>query len=46
LYTFLADDDSAITVSETIELSGDLAADITLAAASARAAHEHVLSGR
>jgi hydroxymethylbilane synthase len=46
LYTFLADDDSAITVSETIELSGDLAADIALAAASARAARDHVLSGR
>ena len=45
LYTFLADDASSITVSETIELSGDLAADIALAAASARAAHDHVLSG-
>lgn len=46
LYVFLADDESAITVSETIELSGDLAADLVLAAASARAAHDRVLSGR
>ncbi len=46
LYTFLADDDSSITVSETIELSGDPVADVALAAASARAAHDHVRSGR
>jgi hydroxymethylbilane synthase len=42
LYAFLASDRSGITVSETIELSGDLDTDIGLARSAARAAHDHV----
>lgn len=42
LFAFLANERTGITVSETIELSGDLAADIELARDAARAAHEHV----
>lgn len=42
LYTFLADDSSGITVSDTIDLNGDLDADIELARHSANAAHDHV----
>lgn len=45
LYAFLADEGSGIIVSETIALSGDLAADLELARQTARAAHDHV-SGR
>lgn len=45
LYTFLADEASGITVSETVELSGDLHADLESARATARAAHEHVGGG-
>lgn len=45
LYTFLANEASGITVSETVELSGDLHADLQLARATARAAHEHVEAG-
>jgi len=43
LYTFLADFDSGVTVSDTIELTdGDLEADVEIARDAARAAHEHV----
>jgi hydroxymethylbilane synthase len=42
LYTFLAGETSAITVSDTIELSGDLGADVASSARAARSAHEHV----
>lgn len=42
LYAFLADEATGITVSETIELSGDTAADVEVARETARAAHEHV----
>lgn len=42
LYAFLANEESGITVSETIELSGELDSDVELARAAARAAHEHV----
>ena len=45
LYTFLADEDSAMTVSETIELNGELGADLDAARTAARAAHDHI-SGR
>lgn len=45
LYAFLADDATGITVSETIELTGDAADEVELARHSARAALEHV-SGR
>jgi len=43
LYTFLANFDTGVTVSDTIELTdGDLDADIEIARDAARAAHEHV----
>lgn len=42
LFTFLADTDSGITVSETIELSGDLDRDTAVARAAARSTHAHV----
>ena len=43
LFTFLANFDSGVTVSDTIALSdGDLAADVTIAQAAARSAHEQV----
>lgn len=45
LYTFLASDHSRLTVSETIELSGDLEADIEIARGAAQRAHEHVADG-
>ncbi len=45
LYTFLADDSSKRVVSDTIDLSGDLVADIELARAAAEAAHAHVRHG-
>lgn len=45
LFAFLANDASGITVSETVELSGDLSADLELARATARGAHEHVGAG-
>jgi hydroxymethylbilane synthase len=45
LSVFLADETSGITVSETIELSGGLDADIELARRTARAAHERVTGG-
>lgn len=45
LYTFLANDASGITVSDTIELVGDLGAELELARQAARAAHEHVGAG-
>lgn len=45
LFTFLADFDTGITMSDTIELSnGDLAADIEHARAAARASLDHVAS--
>lgn len=44
LFTFLANFDTGVTVSDTIELSdGDLGADIEVAGDAARAAHEHVV---
>lgn len=45
LHTFLAADGPGITVSETIELGGDLDADIECARTAARSAHEHVSAG-
>lgn len=45
LYAFLSDESTGITVSETIELSGDLDADIAVARHTARAAHDHVTGG-
>jgi len=45
LYTFLAGERSGIIVSDTIELSGDLDADLATAAGAARSAHEHVTEG-
>jgi hydroxymethylbilane synthase len=45
LYAFLADETSGITVSETLELSGDLDGDVELARRTARAAHDHVTGG-
>lgn len=42
LYTFLAGDRSGIIVSDTIELSGELDADLHLAGRAAKTAHEHV----
>jgi hydroxymethylbilane synthase len=45
LYTFLADEDTGITASDTIELTGDLAADVDLARRSAAAAHALVSGG-
>jgi len=45
LFTFLAGDTSNIVVSETIELSGDLDADVEAARAAARQAHDHVRGG-
>ena len=45
LSTFLADEASGITVSETIELTGGLDADTELARRTARAAHERVIRG-
>lgn len=42
LFTFLADDGSGITVSDTIELGGDLDDDVRRARDAARAAHAHV----
>ncbi len=43
LYTFLADFDSGVTVSDTVGLTdGDLDADLEIARDAARAAHEHV----
>lgn len=42
LYTFLAGGATSVTVSETIELTGDLHDDIEVAQRAARAAHEHV----
>ena len=42
LYTFLADEPSGITVSETIDLGGDIDGDVEVARGAARAAHEHV----
>ncbi len=42
LYTFLAGDRTGITMSDTIELTGDLDADTEVARRVARAAHEHV----
>ena len=42
LYTFLAGDKSGIIVADTIELSGDLDADIQIATDAARSANEHV----
>lgn len=42
LYTFLADDDARRVVSDTIELSADVDADIELARQAARAAHAHL----
>ena len=42
LYTFLVGDRTGITVSDTIELSGDIDADTQLAREVARAAHDHV----
>jgi hydroxymethylbilane synthase len=43
LYTFLANDETGIIVSDTIELRGDLDADIATARESAAAAQAHVL---
>jgi hydroxymethylbilane synthase len=45
LYTFLAGEQSGIIVSDTIELTGDLDADLSTAAGAARSAHEHVNEG-
>ena len=45
LYAYLADEASGITVSETIELSGDLAVDLDLARRTARDARDHVSAG-
>ena len=45
LYTFLAGETSRVIVSETIELTGDLTADVELAVAAARAASDHVAAG-
>lgn len=45
LFTFLADDDSTIAVSDAIELSGDAEADLDMARRVARSAHEHVTAG-
>jgi hydroxymethylbilane synthase len=45
LYAFLADEASGITVSETIDLRGELDADVELARLTARAAYEHVSGG-
>lgn len=42
LHTFLADLATGITVSDTIELTGELPADVVTAQAAARSAHEHV----
>ena len=42
LYTFLAGERSGIIVSDTIELSGELDADLQLAGRAAKTAHEHV----
>ncbi len=42
LYSFLADDASSMVVSDTVDLSGDLASDIESARSAARAAHIHV----
>jgi hydroxymethylbilane synthase len=42
LYTFLADDRTGITVSDTIELTGEPDGDVDLARRAARQAHEHV----
>jgi hydroxymethylbilane synthase len=42
LYAFLAGEATGITVSETIELSGDLDADVEIARSAARSAHAHV----
>ena len=43
LFTFLADFDTGVTMSDTIELTdGDLDADVEIARDAARAAHEHV----
>jgi hydroxymethylbilane synthase len=42
LFTFLADTESGITVSETLELSGDLDRDTEAARAAARSTHAHV----
>jgi hydroxymethylbilane synthase len=42
LFTFLANLEAGVTVSDTIELSDDLVADIELARRQAKSAHEHV----
>ncbi len=42
LYTFLAGAQSSITVSDTIELTGDLDADVQAAAGASRSAHDRV----
>ena len=42
LFAFLAGEGTGVTVSETIELSGDLAADVETVRRAARAAHDHV----
>lgn len=42
LYTFLADDQTGITLSDTLELDGDLSHDVATARRSAVAAHDHV----
>ncbi len=45
LYTFLSGETNRIAVSETIELTGELEADLRTARAAARQAHEHVIGG-
>ena len=45
LYTFLSGETNRMAVSETIELSGDLEADIVAARSAARQAHLHVAGG-
>lgn len=45
LYAFLADEASGITVSETVDLIGELDHDVELARRAARSAHEHVSGG-
>jgi len=46
LYTFLANDDARIAISDTIELSdGDLDVDVAIAQRAAAEAHRHVIGG-
>lgn len=45
LYTFLAGNASGITISDTIEVPGDIEAAIEIARAAASAAHRHVTGG-